>query len=347
MSVKLALARLGQVLALVLSLSLSFLCLEKGGAAASTLDSVKDAGVLRCGVQEIGPAFSNIDETGRWVGFYTDFCRATAAAILGDPEAVEFVVVGTDDRFSALRDGDFDVLMSSATWTLSRDVDGLTFMPLYLFDGQGFLVHKVSGAKSLVDLKGGTICVEDHTTSVANVRDYDTSHGMNWTVKPFATVEGAFNAFFEHQCESVTTDVMSLASSWLFLAPNPEDHVILPDRISKEPLSAVVRSDDVQWSDTVRWIINALISAEELGVTSKNVEQMKTSNNPEVRRLLGREGSVGALLGLDEAFAARALAAMGNYGEIYDRTIKKTLHVERGINNLWTKGGLIWSPPIR
>ncbi len=317
------------------------------GASASTLDDVREAGVLRCGVQEIGPAFSNINENGRWVGFYTDLCRATAAAVLGDAEAVDVVIVGTDDRFSGLRDGTFDVLMSSATWTLGRDADGLTFLPMYLFDGQGFLSHKASGAKSLADLKDGTVCVEDHTTSVANVRDYDKSRGMNWTVKTFATVEGAFNAFFERQCDTVTTDVMALASSWLFLAPNPEDHEILPDRISKEPLAGVVREGDDEWADAVRWVIYSLIAAEELGVTAQTVDARKTDENPEVRRLLGTEGDLGEKLGMDADFAARALRAMGNYGEIYDRTILKELHVERGINALWTDGGLIWAPPVR
>ncbi|MCF8479612.1 MAG: amino acid ABC transporter substrate-binding protein [Rhodospirillum sp.] len=336
-------ARLG----LLMVATVFAVCLGGRDAAASILDSVKDAGVLRCGVQEIGPAFSNIDETGHWVGFYADLCRATAAAVLGDPDAVEFVVVGTDDRFSALRDGDFDVLMSSATWTMGRDIDGLTFMPLYLFDGQGFLAHKAFGAKDIGDLKNATICVEDHTTSVANVRDYDKTKAMNWTVKTFATVEGAFNAFFERQCDSVTTDVMSLASNWSFLAPNPDEDVILPTQISKEPLSAVVRDGDDAWADAVRWVINALIAAEELGVTSRNVEDMKTAEVPEVRRLLGTEGDLGEQLGLDKTFAVRALEAMGNYGEIYDRTIKKQLHVERGLNNLWVHGGLIWSPPIR
>lgn len=316
-------------------------------AQASTLDTVKEAGVLRCGVQELGPALSYISDNGSWAGFYPNICHAIAAAVLGDAEAVEFVITGSDDRFDNLREDAFDVLVESTTWTLGRDVDGLEFLPMYLFDGQGFLVFKPSGKTKLSDLNGSKICVEGHTTSEGNLHDYAKANHTNWDIRPYGTMEGTFRAFFDHQCDAVSTDVFVIASFRAALAPNPADYVFLPERISKEPLSPVVRSDDAKWADVVRWVVNALIAAEELGITSDNLVDMSNSTNPETRRLLGLEGDIGKQLGLDARWAERAIRTAGNYGELYKKTLDAELNIERGINDQWTKGGLIWSPPIR
>ncbi len=316
-------------------------------AEASVLEQVQEEGVLRCGVRELGPALSYIDEEGRWSGFYPEICRAIAAAVVSDEEGVEFVVTGAGDRFESLLDDRFDVLVESTTWTLGRDTNQLTFMPLYLFDGQGFLYYKPSGIKNISDLTGKSLCVENHTTSIKNLFDFNKTESMDWNIRPFDTMEGAFSAFFDRQCEAISTDILVTASFKQALAPNPEDYDFIDQRISKEPLSAVVRSGDAQWADVVRWIINAMITAEELGITSENISDMRNSNLPVVKQFLGLEGENGKMLGLDERWAERAIKASGNYGELYEKTLGAELGLKRGINDLWTKGGLIWAPPMR
>jgi len=316
------------------------------GASASTLERVQEDGVVRCGVRELGPALSYIDEQGKWGGFYPDICRGIAAAVIGDEEGVEFVVTGSDDRFNDLKEDRYDVLVESTTWTLSRDTNGLTYMPLYLFDGQGFLYFKPSGIKTMADLNNKRICVEGHTTSEINLIDHNRTNTTNWDIRKFSTMEGTFSAFFDHQCDAISTDVLVLASFRQALAPDPGQYAFVPERLSKEPLSAVVRDDDAQWADVIRWIVNALINAEELGVTSKNLVEMSNSKSPEINRLLGSEGDLGKKLGLDPRWAERLIRSTGNYGELFERTLGKHLKLERGINDLWTKGGLIWSPPM-
>jgi len=316
-------------------------------ANASTLEDVKEEGLLRCGIRDSGSALSYIDEQGRWGGFFPDICRAIAAAVLNSKDSVEFITTEAASRFVSLREKEFDVLGEAATWTLGRDANGLDFSTMYLFDGQGFLTYKPSKIESLSDLKGKKICVQTHTTTLGNLQDYNDVHKMNMDILEYDTLEGSFSAFFDHRCDALTQDVLTMSSINKAYAPNPDDYMLLPDRISKEPLSAVVRSDDAQWADITRWVINALIEAEELGITQNKVKDLEKSDNKSILRFLGQEGNLGEALGLDPKWAANVISAVGNYGEIYERTLKKDLKIERGINNLWTKGGLIWSPPMR
>ncbi|MGB0697641.1 MAG: amino acid ABC transporter substrate-binding protein [Rhodospirillaceae bacterium] len=336
-----------KALGLVTVLLAGLLTAPSAHASSERLQIILEDGVVRCGVHLLGPGLSHNGADGRWSGFFPDICRAIAAAVLSDEEAVEFVITGTADRFDGLIEDRYDVLVEPATWTLSRDRNDLTFMPMYLFDGQSFLFYKPSGIKTLQDLKGKRICVQDHTTSIANLTDYNESYGMDLEILPFDTMAGNFSAFFERQCDAISTDVLLMASMRQALAPNPDEYDFVPERISKEPLSAVVHSGDPLWEDVVRWVMFALINAEELGITSENLTEMKTSSNPDVRYFLGLEGNNGAALGLDERWAERIVRAVGNYGEIYDRSIGAELGLERGLNALWTDGGLIWSPPMR
>lgn len=316
-------------------------------ANAGTLDRVKEDGLLRCGVRDLGAALSYINDDGRWAGFYPEICRAVASAVLGDADSVDFIVTSSDARFDELRDEEFDLLIESTTWTLSRDADGLDFLGLYLFDGQGFLTYKPAGYTKLAELKGKSVCIENHTTSIANLRDHSKENDLGFDIRPYNTMEGAFAAFFDRQCDAISTDVLVIASIRQLLAPNPADYDFLPERISKEPLAPVVRSGDDEWADVVQWVIYSLIAAEELGITKDNIETMKTSKSSEVRRLLGVEGDIGAKLGLDVDWAVRAIKQTGNFGELFDATLTKELGIKRGINDLWTRGGLIWAPPVR
>lgn len=316
-------------------------------AKASTLEDIKDEGLLRCGIRDSGSALSYINEQGRWEGFFPDVCRAIAAAVLNSKDSVEYILTQAPSRFDTLREEEFDVLVEAATWTLGRDARGLEFSTMYLFDGQGFLTYKPSNIKKMSDLKGKKICVHSHTTTFGNLNDYNDVHKMNMEILEHDTLEGSFSAFFDHQCDALTQDVLTLSSINKAYAPNPSDYALLPERISKEPLSAAVRNDDAQWVDIVRWVINALIEAEELGITQNNIEEMQKSENKSIRRFLGLESNLGESLGLDPKWAENVISAVGNYGEIYERTLQKDLKIDRGINNLWTKGGLIWSPPMR
>lgn len=317
---------------------------------ASTLDTVRDRGYLRCGTTENGRGLGTIEASGRWVGFFPDICRAIAAAVLGNPDYIEFINVSVGNRFDALRDGGVDLLSESSTWTLSRDGGlGLTFPALAVFDGQGFMVHESTGIKQLADLHGATICSQTATTTVANLRDYDRAHGMDFEIIEFSTMEGSYSAFFYRQCIAVSDDSTALASVRQTQAPNPADYRILPEIISKEPLGPVTRDDDAQWTDIVRWSVLVLIAAEEKGITAESLEQMKQEGNAEVRRLLGTDGEMGRFLGLDDGWAARAIAAGGNYGELFERHLGhgSPLNLDRGPNRPWTSGGVLWAPPIR
>lgn len=314
---------------------------------ASTLQDVQDEGLLRCGIRDSGSALSYINEEGRWAGFFPDICRAIAVAVLQDKDSVEFIETEAASRFTSLREKEFDVLGEAATWTLGRDADGLDFSTMYLFDGQGFMVYKPTGITNIKGLKGKKICVQTGTTTLGNLKDYNEANQMGMEILEFDTLEGSFSALFDHRCDALTQDVLTMSSIRKAYASNPDEYLLLSERISKEPLSAVVRSGDAQWADIVRWVINTLIEAEELGITQANIEEMKKSQNKSVLRFLGLEGNLGEALGLDPQWAAHIILEVGNYGEIYERTLKKDLNVDRGINNLWTKGGLIWSPPMR
>lgn len=327
----------------------ALLCLVASAASASTLDEVRARGVLRCGVTELGQLLSTINVEGHWIGFYSEFCRAVAAAATGRADDVDFVLVSIHDRFNVLRDGGIDLLAEASTWTLGRDGAGLTFAGIYFMDAQGFIAHRASGLTTIDDLKGRKVCVQDNTTSIDNVREVNGVRGLGMEVKAFGTIEGAYAAFFGHQCDALSTDRMILASMRQLLAPNPEDYVLLPESISKEPIGPVVRENDARWEDAVRWTLFAMIAAEELGVTMANAEEQRRSGGREARRLLGGEPGVGSALGLSDDWAFQVIAQVGNYGEVFERSLgaKSLLKMERGVNQLWNRGGLLWAPPIR
>lgn len=317
---------------------------------AGTLEQVKERGSVRCGITEEGRGLSMLDQTGKWVGFFPDFCRAVAAAVTGSAENVEFVYVSVGNRFDALRDGAVDLLSEPSTWTLSRDIGlHLTFVGLYFFDGQGFMVHRSTGAQHLSDLREATVCVQTNTTSLDNLNDFSASHDMRFKLMKFDTVEGSYSAFFNRQCQAITDDTSSLSAIRLTQAPDPASYPLLSELISKEPLGPAVRDDDVMWADVVRWILFAIIAAEELGVHSGNVDRQRDGANAEIRRLLGQDPTTAEYLRLPHQWAYAAIKQVGNYGEIFERNLGQSspLKLERGINKLWRQGGLLWAPPVR
>ena len=319
-----------------------------GAAGGHTLSAVRDRGVLQCGITSTGIGLSEIDADGNWRGFFPDLCRALAAAIFGDSEAVEFVEIDFVIRFDALRDGAFDVLMSMTTWTSGRDSRlALAFTQTLLYDGQGFLAHRSLGATRLADLTEATVCVHDNTTTIANLRDLVAARFPGFQVLAFHSLEGGYAAFFSRQCDLLTLDRVGLLAQRLSWASEPEDYVLFPDIISREPLSPAVRQDDPLWFDIVQWTMFALIVAEEHGVDSTNVAEAREWDQPEVARLLGVEGTVGADLGLDADWAYQVIRQVGNYGEVFERTLGSAIGMERGLNDLWTRGGLIYAPPFR
>ncbi len=318
-------------------------------ASAQTLGEVKARDTLRCGVNTGLAGFAAPDASGRWDGFDIAFCRAVAAAVLSDPEKIEFVPTTGETRFTALTSGEVDLLSRNTTWTLSRDADlKFTFTGINYYDGQGFMVPKELGVTSAEELDGATICIQTGTTTELNLADWFKFKGISYQPVPIQTNAEADQQFLAGACDSYTTDASGLAASRATY-PNPDDYVILPEIISKEPLGPLVRQGDDEWADVVRWTLNALVAAEEYGVTSGNIEEMTNSENPEIRRLLGVEGELGSMLGLDAEWARRAIEASGNYGEIFARTIGEgtTSDLERGLNALWTDGGLQYSPPFR
>lgn len=317
--------------------------------AGEILDAVRDAGVLRCGVNQSGNAgFSATDSTGRWEGLDVDFCRAVAAAVLSDPEAVEFVPLSGQQRFAALQAGEIDVLSRTTTWTLTRDASlGVLFAGVNFYDGQGFLVRADLGVSEATDLDGAEVCVMTGTTSELNVSDFFRSNDMTFTPIVFESLEEVRSSFFNGRCQVYTADRSSLASVVAVDAENPDDYVILPGAISKEPLGPVVRRGDDDWFTIVRWTLMALIQAEESGVSQANLDEMLSSTNPTVARLLGTSGEMGSLLGLDNEWARRAIAAVGNYGDMYERNIVPIGLERNGMNRLWTDGGLMYPMPIR
>jgi len=323
-----------------------------GTAHGATLDDVRAADELKCGINTGLAGFANTDDAGNWVGFDVDYCKALAAAVLGDASKIQYVSLTGKNRFPALQAGEIEVLARNTTWTFSRDVDlGLTFVGVNYYDGQGFLGPKSLGVSSATELDGASVCIQTGTTTELNLADFFRTHNMAYEPVPIETNSEARAAYEADRCDVYTSDASGLAATKATF-DNPDDHMVLPEIISKEPLGPVVRQGDDQWADITRWVLNALISAEELGVTQANVEALAQdggSDNPEVQRLLGSEGSMGAMLGLDADWAARAIMAVGNYSEIFERHLgpDTRLGLERGLNALYSAGGILYSPPFR
>ncbi len=319
-------------------------------AAGPTLDKVKQRGVVTCGVNTGLAGFSIADRQGRFTGLDVDTCRAVAAAVLGDAQKARFVQATAQQRFTLLQSGEIDILTRNTTWTLTREGDlGLLFAPPNYYDGQGFMVSKDLGIKTAKELDGATICVQAGTTTELNLADYFRSQRLSFKPLVIEKLDEAENAFFSGRCDAYTTDRSGLAGTRAGKATNPDDYVILPEVISKEPLAAAVRQGDDEWFNIVRWTIMALIDAEEKGVTSKNVDEMKKSPDPEIQRMLGTVPGMGKSLHLGEDWAYQIIKQLGNYGELFDRNIGKDspLNLDRGINALWTQGGLMYGMPIR
>ncbi len=319
-------------------------------ASAGTLDDVKARGKLNCGVSTGLVGFAAPDASGRWAGFDVTICRAVAAAVLGDQDAVEFVPTTGKTRFTALASGEVDLLARNTTWTLSRDVDlKFTFIGVNYYDGQGFMAPKALGISSAKELDGATVCIQTGTTTELNLADFFRANNISYEPVPIETNAEAQQQYLAGACDVFTTDASGLAATRAAFE-SPGDHVLLPEIISKEPLGPLVRHGDNEWGDIVRWTLNALISAEELGITSANLAELSAgTNNPEVNRILGSEGNMGEMLGLDAAWAARAIAVGGNYAEVFETNIGENtpIGLSRGLNALWTDGGLIYSPPFR
>jgi general L-amino acid transport system substrate-binding protein len=318
-------------------------------ASAATLDVVKTRGQLNCGVNTGLAGFSQPDDKGEWKGLDVDLCRAIAAAIFKDPRAVKFVPLTAKERFTALQSGEVDLLSRNTTWTMSRDTSlGLNFVGVMYYDGQSFMVKKSLGVSTVTELAGASICVQTGTTNELNLADFFRSHELPYYPVVFEKNDEAVAAYNTGRCDAYTTDSSGLFSERLKLGTR-EEHVVFEERISKEPLGPAVRQGDGQWASIVRWTLFAMLNAEELGVTSANVEEMRSSKQPEVRRLLGLEGSFGAGIGLDNDWAYRIVAMVGNYGESFERNLGagSRIGIKRGLNALWKDGGLHYAPPIR
>ncbi|WP_136683674.1 amino acid ABC transporter substrate-binding protein [Falsirhodobacter xinxiangensis] len=324
--------------------------LAAGLASAATLDDVKARGELNCGVNPGLVGFAAPDASGNWTGFDVSLCRAVAAAVLGDPQKVRFVPTTAETRFTALASGEIDLLARNTTWTFSRDTDlSMDFAGVNYYDGQGFMVRQDLGVTSAKELDGATVCIQTGTTTELNLADYFTANGMTYTPVAIQSNAEGEQQYLAGGCDAYTTDISGLASTRAAFA-DPENHVILPEVISKEPLGPAVRHGDNQWGDIVRWTLNALVAAEEYGVTAANVEDMAANSpNPEIKRLLGTEGELGAMTGLPNDWAKHAIAAGGNYGEIFSATIgeETPIGLARGLNAQWTQGGLLYAQPFR
>ncbi|WP_370251449.1 amino acid ABC transporter substrate-binding protein [Nioella sp.] len=324
--------------------------LAAGFASAQTLDEVRARGSLNCGVSTGLVGFAAPDANGDWDGFDVGVCRAVAAAVLGDPSAVNFVPTTGQTRFTALASGEVDMLARNTTWTFSRDVDlRFEFVGINYYDGQGFMVPRDLGVSSAMELDGATVCIQTGTTTELNLADFFASNNMSYEPVPIETNAEAQQQYLAGACDVYTTDASGLAATRATFE-DPSAHVVLPEIISKEPLGPLVRHGDNEWGDIVRWTLNALISAEELGVTSANVAELAAgTENPEINRLLGSEGDLGGMLGLSSDWAVQAISAVGNYGELFEGNIGENtpIGLARGLNAQWTDGGLIYSPPFR
>lgn len=314
----------------------------------ATVAAIRQRGFVQCGVNTGLAGFGLANSQGEWTGFDVDACRAIAAAVLGDATKVKFTPLSAQQRFTALQSGEIDVLSRNTTWTVTRDSSlGTNFAATTYYDGQGFMVPKKLGITRAKDLNGASVCVQPGTTTELNLADFFRSNNMKFEPVVIESLQEVVAAFFAGRCDVFTTDASGLASIRIKNAPNPDDYVILPEIISKEPLGPVVRHGDDQWFDIVKWAIFAMIEAEEKGITTANVDSMKDSKDPSIRRIVGTSPGIGKGLGLDDAWAYNIVKQVGNYGEVFDRNIVKQLGIARGINNLWTRGGLIYAPPIR
>ena len=321
-----------------------------GGKKTSTLDTTKKQGFVKCGVSQGLPGFSNADEAGKWTGIDVDVCRAVAAAVLGDASKVKYTPLSAKERFTALQAGEIDVLSRNTTWTLERDAAiGLTFVGVNFYDGQGFMVRKATGIKSVNNFQNGVkVCTNTGTTTELNMADFFKSKGIKYEPVVFEKADEVVQAYDAGRCDTYTTDKSGLAAQRTKMSA-PGDHVVLPETISKEPLGPVVRQGDAKWEDVVKWSLFVWIEAEEYGVNSGNIDSMKDSKNPAIQRIVGAEGTKnGAALGLDNQWSYRIIKQVGNYGESYKRNIADTgILPDRGPNNLWTKGGILYVPPVR
>lgn len=325
---------------------------EDAAEPSETLAAIRRRGRLHCGVHQGLVGFAYTDNRGQWRGFDVDFCRATAAAVLGDPDAVRFVPLAIGDRFEALADGRIDVLWRNTSWTMARDAgERMEFAGVNYYDGQGFLVRRSLALTSAAELDGARICVQSNSTTALNLQDYFSVRSLRYEPVMADSEEAAREAYAAEDCDAFTGDVSALAAARTMMS-NPQAHAILPDVISKEPLGPVVRRGDDQWADIVRWTLNALVLAEELGVTQENVDELaENSPDPRVQRLLGTDGGFGAMMGLSDAWAHDAIAGVGNYGEIFDRNLgaRSSLNLARGLNARWNANprGLMYALPIR
>jgi general L-amino acid transport system substrate-binding protein len=319
--------------------------------AGKTLDEIRKRGQVVCGVNTGLAGFSAADSQGNWSGLDVDVCRAIAAAVLGDGTKVRWVPLNAQQRFTALQSGEIDILSRNTTWTLTRDASlGLHFTGVTYYDGQGFMVPVKSKIKSAKQLKGATVCVQSGTTTEKNLTDYARANNLGIKPVVFEKVEAATGAYFSGRCQAYTTDASGLASVRNKEAKNPADHIILPELISKEPLGPAVRRGDDEWYAIAKWVVFGLLEAEEYGITQANVDKMLAeSQDPVVMRILGKSEDTGKLLGLEKNWMVNAIKAVGNYGEIFERNVgpKTPLNLPRGTNNLWSKGGLMYAPPVR
>jgi len=318
-------------------------------ARAQVLKAVEDRGVLNCGVSEGLYGFSARDRNGNWSGFDVDLCRAIAAAIFHDAGKVKYIPLDANRRFKVLQSGDIDVLSRNTTWTMSREIDlGLSFATTNYYDGQGFLIRRAMDKETALDLDGAKVCVQSGTTTELNLADYFRINKMKYEVTISPTLEKAITGYDSGLCNVLTADISALFGIRLLLS-KPDDHVILPDVISKEPLGPAVRQGDMQWFNIVKWVCFAMVNAEELGVTSKNVDEALKSERPDIKRLVGTEGDYGERMGLSKDWAAHVVRLVGNYGEVFERNIGigSALGIPRGMNQLWSKGGILYAPPIR
>ncbi|HKG85842.1 MAG TPA: amino acid ABC transporter substrate-binding protein [Beijerinckiaceae bacterium] len=332
-----------------IAVGLAATLMASAASAQATLNNVKQKGFLTCGSNTGLAGFGVPDAQGNWTGLDVDLCRAIAAAVFNDATKVRFIPLSAKDRFTALQSGEVDVLVRNTTWTMSRDTQlGLDFTGVNYYDGQGFLVRKKLGVASAKELSGASVCTQQGTTTELNLADFFRANNLKYEVVAFATAAETFDAYNSGRCDAFTTDASGLYSERL-KAANPDEHIVLPEIISKEPLGPSVRHGDNQWGDIVRWTHYAMINAEELGVTKANVDQMTKNDNPEIKRMLGSEGKFGEAIGLTNDWAFRIIKHVGNYGEIFEKNVGQgsPLKIQRGQNALWTKGGLQYAPPIR
>ena len=322
-----------------------------GLSHAGTLDDVRATGHLQCGINTGLAGFAFTDDQGNWRGFDVALCKGVAAAVFGDASKVKYTNLTGKTRFEALKAGEIDVLSRNTTWTYSRDVDlKLTFLGVSFYDGQGFMVPASLGVSSATELSGASVCIQTGTTTELNLADYFRRNDMKYEPVPIESNEEARQNYLSGRCDVYTTDRSGLAATRAAL-DNPDDHVVLPETISKEPLGPLVRHGDDEWGDVVRWVLNVLIIAEEKGITSDNVAEIagQMSKDAEINRMLGSEGKYGAMLGLSPDWAVNVISSVGNYGQIFERYlgVKTDIGLERGVNALWTDGGLLYAPPYR